>query len=131
MNNSYVGKLQLILPDNLPDEWEVVNNPEEVLLGVQNGTIASLLRGIAKEQNWESLYDVLEKHPAQWLFDLSSFIPNEEEFIEPKIEFLKRAGSTHAKICFAVEADEWPWGKHTYKKIPRAVGYIRELILEA
>jgi hypothetical protein len=122
-----VNQLNRIFLDDLREACDVLSNPEEQILHVPKGTIENLLRKIEEKGLWPSLYKVAEQHPDQWMVDLSSFFPKEEKFIEPLFKFFSISNSLHARVAFAQEADQWPWGDDTRALLPEIIGLIKSL----
>lgn len=122
-----VAQLDEIFIDDLGQDWDLSGCPEEVILGVPRGTVGFLLRQINKKKLWPSLYAVATQHSEQWMLDLSDFFPHEEDFVEPLVSFLLMSKGEHARVCFAVEADEWAWGPNTMHLLPIVIERVRQI----
>lgn len=125
-----VGELRKIFKDNLGQDWDILDNPEEVILGVPKGTIRNLLVEIDKRNLWDQVYEVAKKHSDQWMLDISYFFPKEESFVEPLVVFFNISKTEHSRICFAQEADGWSWGDESKRLLPEFIEKIRQICLD-
>lgn len=125
-----VARLENLLTDNLGEDWDVLGNPERDVLGVPQGTVEALLRQVSLGHLWPSLLEVASRHSEQWMLDLSSFFPHEEEFVEPLVRFFLMSKSEHAKVSFAQEASEWQWGQATRHLLPLVVARVSDIKME-
>jgi hypothetical protein len=121
-----VAKLCEVLPDNLPPNWDRLQDPERVVLNIRKGTIAALLKKIEERNLWSSLLAAAIKRPEQWALDLSFFFPHEEKFVGPLVSFLLSAKTEHAKVSWARQAAEWPWGSSSTHLLPSVMRRIEE-----
>lgn len=109
---------------DLPDDWDLLTNPEEVLLGVPEGTLASIFREIEHHSLWEDFFELARHKSDQWKLDLSEFIPNEESFVLPRLRLLQACESDHALVCLAIESDDWAWTTNVADLLPLAVELV-------
>jgi hypothetical protein len=122
-----VTQLDAIFKDNLGEDWDLLDDPEAVVLGVPRGTVAALLRQIDDKLLWPDLMMVARRHSDQWMLDLSSFLPHEEKFVKVMVDFLLMAKTEHAKVGLAQDADEWFWEEATFHLLPQVIARIEEI----
>lgn len=85
---SLLSKIPIDILENQQD-WDLLSNPEEVLLGVPQGTIKILLKMINDKNMWPSLYEVAINHSDQWMLDLSDFFLMKKCLLSHAFHFLR------------------------------------------
>lgn len=119
MSSGPVKRLEAIFKDNLGQDWDLLPDAESALLGVPAGTVAGLLAEIQALDLWPDFFSAAANRSDQWILDMSDFVPKEERFVPALFAMFESVRTEHAKICFAQEAPNWPWGPSTLHLLPK------------